>query len=105
MTAPVALTPAHLVHAVVPPAPDDAGGDPRPHLTAGIDRVDLLLGIADVLTARFPTLPEPPRQQTLQELVQVARRRLRADRVRRSVEELSARRFVLDRVRAQLGTP
>jgi hypothetical protein len=102
MPPPIALTPDHLIHALVPAAPDDQGGDPLPHLSLGIGRIDALLEIADAWKGRLPTLPEPPQPQTLQQLVQAARRRVRADRVRGTTEELDARRFVLQRVREEL---
>jgi hypothetical protein len=102
MATPVALTPDHLIYALVPVAPDDTTGDPRPFLGLGIDRIDALLGITDAWKGRLPILPAPPAPQTLQELVQAARRRVRADRVRVDTEELEARRFVLQRVQEAL---
>jgi hypothetical protein len=99
MPSPVNLTAGHLFHAVVPAAPDVTAGDPLPTLAAGIDRIDALLRIADAQGIRIVALPDPPQQQTLAELVQAARRRLRGERVRLASEELGARRFVLDRVR------
>lgn len=102
MPPPPTLTAAHLIHALPPATPDEPSGDPRPHLRLGIDRVDALLEIADAWRNRLPTLPEPPRRQTLAELVQAARRRMREDRLRVDVEELDARRFVLQRVHQEL---
>lgn len=103
MPPPTSLTAAHLVHAVVPAAlPGDTEADPVPVLAAGIDRVDALLRITDAWRIRLPQLPDPPQRQTLGEVVQAARRRLRSERLRVDVEELAARRFVLDRVRTDL---
>jgi hypothetical protein len=102
MPPPNALTPDHLFHAMVPAAPDDQGGDPLPHLSLGIDRIDALLEINEAWRGRMTILPEPPQAQTLQQLVQAARRRVRADRLRVDTEELDARRFVLQRVREEL---
>jgi len=99
MPPPTSLTAAHLIHALVPAAPGEQAGDPRPHLTLGIERIDSLLVLTDAWKGRLPTLPEPPQPQTLQQLVQAARRRVRADRVRVDTEDLEARRFVLERVR------
>jgi hypothetical protein len=103
MPTPVALTAAHLVHALAPATADEAGGDPRPHLRLGIDRVDALVAVTGAWRDRLPTLPEPPQRETLAELVQAARRRLRADRVRVDLDELAARRFVLQRVDEELA--
>ena len=102
MPPPPALTAAHLAHALVPAAPDGQAGDPRPHLSLGIERIDALLEITDAWKNRLPTLPEPPQPQTLQQLVQAARRRVRADRVRADTGDLEARRYVLERVREEL---
>lgn len=99
---PQALTAAHLVHALAPATPEPDAGDPRAHLQLGIARVDALVEIADAWRLRFPLLPEPPARETLAELVQAARRRLRDDRVRADLDELDARRFVLTSVHAEL---
>ncbi|MGS2617470.1 hypothetical protein ACVCAH_23530 [Micromonospora sp. LZ34] len=107
MPPPTSLTAGHLAHAVVPPARDDEADtahDPVPILVASLDRVDTLLRIADGARVRLTILPEPPQQQSLAELVQAARRRLRGERVRLDTDELAARRFVLDRVREGLVT-
>ncbi|GAA3389427.1 hypothetical protein [Cryptosporangium minutisporangium] len=102
MPPPTSLTAAHLGRAVVPAAPDESGADPIPPLTAGVDRIDALLRITEAWRGRLPTLPEPDRPQSLAEGVQAARRRLRDERIRLDVDELSARRFVLDQVLAGL---
>jgi hypothetical protein len=102
MPLPLTLTAAHMIHALAPATPDEAHGDPRPYLRLGIDRIDSLLEITDAWRNRLPTLPEPPQRQTLSELVQAARRRMREDRMRVDVEELGARRFVLQRVHEEL---
>lgn len=103
MPPPTSLTAGHLAHAVVPVAFDDQS-DPVPVLVAGLDRVDRLLRIADGARVRLAVLPDPPQQQSLAELVQAARRRLRGQRIRLDTDELAARRFVLDRVREGLIT-
>jgi hypothetical protein len=103
MPPPTSLSAAHLVHAVVPAAlPGDTEADPVPVLTAGVDRVDALLRITDAWRVRLPQLPDPPERVTLGDVVQAARRRLRGERLRVDEAELSARRFVLDRVRTDL---
>jgi hypothetical protein len=104
MPSPPSLTAGHLIHAVVPAAPDASTGDPLPTLVAGIDRIDALLRIADGQRIRIAILPDPPQRQSLAELVQAARHRLRNERVRLDTDELGARRFVLDRVREGIVT-
>jgi hypothetical protein len=102
MPPPHALTAAHLIHALAPATPEGVTVDPRAHLELGMDRIDVLVEIADAWRLRFPALPELPRRQTLAELVQAARRRMRADRSRLDLEELDARRFVLQRIHQEL---
>lgn len=87
------LSAAHLVRAVVPTtvAPDAA-------LRVSLGRVDAALELSDAVRLRLPFFPAPVQQETLAELVQAARRRLREDRVRVEAEELGARRVVLDGV-------
>jgi len=104
MPPPASLTADHLIHAVVPAAPDEPSGDPLPTFVAGIDRIDALLRLADAARIRLTVLPDPPQQQSLAELVQAARHRLRGERVRLDTDELAARRFVLDRVREGILT-
>ena len=91
------LSAAHLSAAVVP-----VGELPDLALTRAVRRVDEALLVSDALRGRLPWLPPPPAQQTLGELVQVARRRLREDRVRVQSDELGARRSILTDVRAGL---
>jgi hypothetical protein len=97
MPEPTTLSAAHLSAAVVPisESPDLA-------LTRAVHRVDQALLLSDALRGRLPWLPPPAAQETLGELVQVARRRLREDRVRVQSDELGARRTILTGVRAEL---
>lgn len=91
------LSAAHLITAVVPTAvaPEEA-------LRVSLGRVGSALAVTDAIRVRFPWLPPPAAQETLPELVQAARRRLREDRGRLSSTELTARRGVLDRLLEEL---
>jgi hypothetical protein len=88
-----ALSAAHLIRAVVPTATA-----PEPALRLSLERVDAAITLSDAVRLRLPFFPPPVRQETLAELVQAARRRLREDRVRVEASELGARRVVLDSV-------
>ena len=96
-TTATALSAAHLGAAVVPVdvAPDVA-------LSRALVRLDEALAVTEAIRVRLPWLPPPAAPQTLAELVQAARRRLREDRVRVQADELTARRTVLTGVRAEL---
>jgi hypothetical protein len=93
MTDPNTLSAAHLIRAVVPIATA-----PEPALRRSLERVDTAITVSDAIRLRLPWFPPPERQETLPELVQAARRRLREDRVRVDAAELGARRAVLDSV-------
>jgi hypothetical protein len=102
-TPPQSLTAAHIVHALLPDAPDGVPMDPRQHYTLVQDRLTGQLEIAELWKNRIAILPTPPAPQSLQELVQAARRRLRSDRLRDDTEELEARRWVVLRVIEELA--
>jgi hypothetical protein len=87
------LSAAHLIRAVVPTAVS-----PEAALRLSLERVDVAIELSDAVRLRLPLFPPPAQQETLAELVQAARRRLREDRVRVEAEELGARRVVLDGV-------
>jgi hypothetical protein len=87
------LSAAHLIRAVVP-----TGVSPEAALRLSLERVDVAIELSDAVRLRLPLFPPPAQQETLAELVQAARRRLREDRVRVEAEELGARRVVLDGV-------
>lgn len=95
MTGPTtaALSAAQLIRAVVPTA-----AAPEPALRLSLQRVDTAIALSDAVRLRLPWFPPPVRQETLAELVQAARRRLREDRVRVEASELGGRRLVLDGV-------
>jgi hypothetical protein len=95
---PDALSAAHLSWAVVPLTTES----PQRALRLARDRIDLALQLSDANRVRLPWFPLPPRTETLAELVQAARRRLQEDRSRVDVEELGARRLVVDRVLREL---
>jgi hypothetical protein len=96
-TTATALSAAHLVRAVVP-----TSTAPQVALQTSLARVDAALVLSDAIRLRLPWFPPPPRQETLPELVQAARRRLREDRVRVEADELGARRTVLAGVLTRL---
>ncbi len=88
-----ALSAAHLIRAVVPTA-----DPPETSLRLGVRRIDAAIALSDAVRLRLPLFPPPARQETLPELVQAARRRLREDRARVDAQALGARRAVLDSV-------
>jgi hypothetical protein len=90
---PVAVSAAHLIRAVVPTAVA-----PEPALRRSLGRIDAALVVSEAVQLRLPWFPPPERQETLAELVQAARRRLREDRVRTEASEFGARRVVVDAV-------
>ena len=75
---------------------------PDAALRLSLERVDVAIELSDAIRLRLPFFPPPAQQETLAELVQAARRRLREDRVRVEAEELGARRVVLDGVLRRL---
>jgi hypothetical protein len=97
-TAGTVLSAAHLARAVLPVG----AGPPEDALRLELARVTAAVELGDAVRARLTRFPPPPRSETLPELVQAARRRLREDRVRVDAEELGSRRLVLDRVLAEL---
>jgi hypothetical protein len=107
MPLPEHLSAVHLRAGVVDLLPDATEDDHQPAVAAALDRaigrIDLRAAVAAAWLDRLPRLPVPPRPpRTLQESVQVARARLRQDRVDADVVELGNRRFVLDHIRKAL---
>lgn len=100
---PARLTTRHLNYAVLPDDGVDGPVDADRYYAVGIVRLDTLLELGELWAGRFDRLPEPEVRLTLQELVQAARRRVRAERLRLDTEELQARRFVLERVREEIA--
>lgn len=91
---------ARLVR-VLPPA--TATGTPAEvvgHLDLVGHRLRSRLDLVDAWRLRFPLLPPPPQRQSLPELVQEARRRLREDRAEADAVELRERLVLVDRLRA-----
>lgn len=95
MTGPTttAVSTAQLIRAVVP-----TGTAPVPALALSLQRVDTAIALSEAIRVRLPWFPPPEHQETLADLVQAARRRLREERVRVQAAELGARRVVLDGV-------
>lgn len=60
------------------------------------------LALIDAIRQRFPRLPDPPAQQSLQELVQAGRRALREEQSSAALSEVQARQVLVDRLRAGL---
>ena len=96
---PTNLTAAHLFRATLPDDPPDRVIDAKVHYTRAIERVDGAVRLSEHWAGRFRLEPEPEQPQTLQELVQAARRRLRNDRVTIDTTELQIRRDLLQVVR------
>ena len=94
---PTPLSSEHLTRAVV-----STQSSPEVQLTLSRDRVDAMLALNDALRVRLDWFTLPARQETLSELVQAARRRLRQDRGRVDIDELNARRSVLHAVIMEL---
>lgn len=102
----------HLLAGVVPafppvgPLPGVPAPDEPQVLAASLDlarlRVDLRGAVLDAWWGRLGRLPAPPAPVTLQETVQAARARLRADRAQADTDELDGRRFVITHLRGGL---
>ncbi|SFK01361.1 hypothetical protein [Cellulomonas sp. KH9] len=99
MPLPEHLTTAHLRVAVVP---DLVPTDPAEHraavravLETTRARLDLRADLLDGWRERAPLLPLPTRTTSLQQAVQAARVRLRADRAAAERTEVDNRRYVL----------
>lgn len=95
---PQSLTAMHLVHALLP---DDQAGQvtkARMNYEQVVARLDGQLRIAELWRTRITVFPPAEEPQTLQELVQAARFRLRNDRLREDTDELQARKWVASRI-------
>ena len=101
---PTSVTAAHLFRAVLPDDDPAKPLDVKLHYARTIERVDGALKIAELWSGRFRLEPEPEQPQTLQELVQTARRRLRNDRVTVDTAELQLRRTLLTQIKDGLDT-
>ncbi len=103
MPIPPHLDATHLRAGVVPADGAVAPADDRVALTAALDlsrlRLDLRTDLLDAWRDRLPRLPAPTRTRTLQEAVQAARARLRADRAAADRTELDNRLFVVGHLR------
>lgn len=108
MPIPQQLTATHLRAGVIPLLPAATDEDEHHRAVAAtidghlarLDRHEVLI---DAWRGRLGRVPRPPeRRQTLQEVVDAARARLRDDRVEIETTELVNRRFVLDHVRIVL---
>jgi hypothetical protein len=98
MTDPVPL--ADRLAQLAPPA--NAEGSPallRAHYDLLARRLGGQLDLIDAWRQRLPRLPEPPARQSLQELVQAARRAVREERSRADLTELQLRLGLVDRIR------
>ncbi|WP_298460923.1 hypothetical protein [uncultured Cellulomonas sp.] len=106
MALPEHLSTAHLRAGVLPSVDVEDAAAHRTELAAALDtallRLDLRGDLLDGWRLRLPVLPLPPRRQTLQEVVQTARVRLREDRVAADRTELVNRRFVVEHLREGL---
>jgi hypothetical protein len=93
------MRPSHLAIAVPPEQGEEQTAlDLRPHYELRVATIDRRLELSEHWRDRIRLRPVPPRPASLAELVEAARRRLREDRLRDDRNELTARRFVLDRV-------
>lgn len=103
MPLPLHLDATHLRAGVVPAVEAATPADDRVALTAALDlsrlRLDLRADILEAWRERLPRLPAPTRTRTLQEAVQAARARLRADRAAADRTELDNRVFVVAHLR------
>jgi hypothetical protein len=102
-TPPNSLTAAHITYALLPDDRADEPVDVQQYYTRVITRLDGQLALAELWKARIASPPAPEAPQSLQELVQEARRRLRSDRLRADTEEIEARKWVLQRVIEELA--
>lgn len=109
MPLPEHLSAVHLQAGVLPTFAADGGADPDVHrdavaavLDTALLRLDLRTDLLDAWRDRLPLLPRPPRARTLQETVQAARARLRAERVAADRTEVVNRRFVVAHLREGL---
>ena len=101
---PTDFTAAHLFRAALPDDAPDRVVDAKVHYQRSIERVDDAIKVSELWAGRFRVEPEPEQPQTLQELVQAARRRLRNDRVTLDTNELQIRRDLLQHIRTGLDT-
>ena len=103
MPLPQHLDASHLRAGVVTSVDVEAAADHRAALAAALDtsrlRLDLRGDILDAWRDRLNRLPAPTRTRTLQEAVQAARARLRAERAAADRTELDNRVFVVGHLR------
>jgi len=69
---------------------------------AELQRLADITSIQDALRDRLTRVPEPPRRETLQELVEAARRRLREERGTRDRFRLDRNRQLLTDIRTEI---
>jgi hypothetical protein len=79
-----------LAHLLPPATPDGTAQATREHFDALHARISGRIALIDALRGRFPRLPEPPAQQSLQDLVQAGRRALREQRAVADTTQLQA---------------
>ena len=86
--------------------PEQLEGQPvaelRVHYTRSIEAINQRLVLSERWRERIVVRPASPQPQSLAELIDATRRRLREERLRDDRDELQARRFVLERVAAAL---
>lgn len=92
-----------LVHVLPPAAPSAAQSNALAHYDVLAERLRGRLDLVDAWRLRLPLLPEPPRRESLADLVQEARRRLREDRSQADLAELRERLTLVDQLRAGLA--
>jgi hypothetical protein len=92
------LTAAHLIFAL---PPDDEAAETakvRLHYDQTVARLNGQLRLVELWRARVDIVVPVEAPQSLQELVQAARQRLRKDRLRVDTDELQARKWVAQRI-------
>lgn len=94
--------PDRLVPVLPPAAPDGGTAQVVAHFDAVAAGLRGHLDLVEAWRQWLPTLPEPAARQSLQELVQAARRALRDERSRLDLVELTDRLALVDRIRAGL---
>jgi hypothetical protein len=93
---------ARLVRVLPPAAAVESPAGVVGHLDVVGERIRARVDLLDAWRLRFPLLPPPPRRESLQELVQEARRRLREDRATADAAELAERLTLVGGLREAL---